>query len=895
VYLGRGDGNFDGPQAIGLVPSNFLAVGEFNGDGATDLAVAAADTRIRFGQPMPGAGTTLASSANPSTYGQSVNLTASTSPASATGSVSFSDGTTSLGMATLANGQATLTTNLLAAGNHTLQAYYAGDNSNFSSRSQIIAQVVAVANSTLALTASSNPASLRQFVRIAGVIQPVFAGGTVTFFNHGDVLAVVPVVHGVAELLTSTLPLGVNSIAASYSGDRSSSPSAASLTVTINPGVPSVVKLTSTTNSVTYGQPVTLTASVPSDATGAVSFYDGMSPLGSRPVVNGQAVLTTPAILSGNRSITAYYSGDGTYSPGRSSILTESVHTVVGAGFAPAASPSVQASFVVTADFNQDGIPDLAAGGVGKVSVYLGTGNGTFQPAWTISTSQAMSLASGDFNGDGNPDLVMGWLSNSLPMVTIFAGRGDGTFGPGVDFSLGISAGTYYSANLAVGDFNGDGRADVVIGTDSNGRGVLAVLLGTGDGSFLAPSFTPGFRNDLVELRSIAISDFNGDGIADLAIGDQHIPSGGIYLLLGRGDGSFSIPVSIKTGVAPASIATADFNGDGIVDLVVANRGDNTVTLLPGKGDGSFGPAVNLFVALSPSSVIVADFDGDGNQDLAIATRVGVARLTGHGDGAFEDPVYFGPMASGIAAADFNGDGKPDIAVAAVSTLGVLLGQTDPAFSVGPGIFNAAAPISASPGSQAMIFGSFPAGAPPAVQFNGEFNAPILSVAAGRLTFQVPWELTGQSVPQMTVFWNGQSSPPQQVQAYSISPAIFTTNNQGTGQGLIYDTSGRLADATNPAIAGSSVVKILCTGLGPVTNQPPTGEVPPATPAAAARLQPFVQIGGHPAGIVSANLSPGMIGVYEIQAIVPALSQTGDAVPVVLSNSTATMAVRASQ
>jgi uncharacterized protein (TIGR03437 family) len=160
----------------------------------------------------------------------------------------------------------------------------------------------------------------------------------------------------------------------------------------------------------------------------------------------------------------------------------------------------------------------------------------------------------------------------------------------------------------------------------------------------------------------------------------------------------------------------------------------------------------------------------------------------------------------------------------------------------------------------------------------------------------VPWELSGQSQSTLAATLNNVAGPAQTVNLAPFAPAIFSTNAEGSGQGAILDTSYRLVDSANPATAGSSVVLIYCTGLGAVTNQPATGSPGPSNPLAWSTT-PTVMIGGVSADVSFSGLAPGYVGLYQVNAQVPAGSATGPAVPVVISiggvgSNTVTMAVQ---
>src|ERR1035437_7456825 len=246
-------------------------------------------------------------------------------------------------------------------------------------------------------------------------------------------------------------------------------------------------------------------------------------------------------------------------------------------------------------------------------------------------------------------------------------------------------------------------------------------------------------------------------------------------------------------------------------------------------------------------------------------------------------------------------------------TLNFTIGASGPSISAG-GILNAASyavgtPV--APGSIVAVYGSFPVSAPSmtpgapwptslgglSMQFAGT-KAPLYYVSAGQVNLIVPWELANQSQASVTVTVNGQTSSAQTVSLAAYSPGIFSMNGQGTGQGAILDTSSRLVDQSNPAIAGATYLQIYCTGLGPVANQPASGAVSPSGPLASTTTNPTVTIGGAPASVIFSGLAPGFVGEYQVNALVPPNSAAGDAVPVVISiggnaSNTVTVAVKA--
>ena len=350
---------------------------------------------------------------------------------------------------------------------------------------------------------------------------------------------------------------------------------------------------------------------------------------------------------------------------------------------------------ILTADFNGDGRADLAVTSTfsSSVSILLGSGDGRFLPYISSNTgSDPGFLASGDFNGDGNLDLAI--LFESTNTISIYLGRGTGFFGLPASYVAGGKPKT-----LALADLDGDGLVDILT-PDADSRSLL-ILFGKRDGTFDAPPLYP------VGLlpRAIAMADFNGDGKTDLVTANEG--SNDISILLGSGDGAFRpLPrVSLLdplTFPRPVSIAVGDFNRDGVVDIATAAAAPtNQVTILLGKGNATFQPPKGYATGLDPQFVLAADFNGDGILDLATANGNrdsksnfgGVSILLGNGDGTFRAPVNYnaGVRPYAIVAADFNGDGRLDLAVGASGdipskqpeTVTILLGRGDGGFDLG--------------------------------------------------------------------------------------------------------------------------------------------------------------------------------------------------------------------
>jgi hypothetical protein len=342
---------------------------------------------------------------------------------------------------------------------------------------------------------------------------------------------------------------------------------------------------------------------------------------------------------------------------------------------------------VAVGDLNGDGKPDLLVGSrsigpnglVGVVEVLLGKGDGTFQWKGLYGTAGLdANVALADVNGDGKLDMLASGCAYKdcfTGVVTIQTGNGDGTFA-GFNGSYVFRTGGMSPSSPAVADFNGDGKLDMVVANCGNGcqtgTGTMGVLLGNGDATFQT-AVTYGTGG--IGPHKVVVADVNGDGKPDLivpnsctTIGNCTYGPGSVGVLLGKGDGTFQPAVAYGSGGDYAfSVAVADINGDGKLDVLVANYFANTGCCLPGplgvllgNGDGTFQPVIPYSPGTSIGPIALADVNGDGKLDVVTPSIV----LLGNGDGTFQAPVFYnGGGRGGIVVADVNGDGPPDVMV----------------------------------------------------------------------------------------------------------------------------------------------------------------------------------------------------------------------------------------
>ncbi|MGE3174479.1 MAG: FG-GAP-like repeat-containing protein [Planctomycetota bacterium] len=304
-------------------------------------------------------------------------------------------------------------------------------------------------------------------------------------------------------------------------------------------------------------------------------------------------------------------------------------------------------------DVDGDGSPDIASMNEISNDIRLlhNGGCGAFGPFQTIANPGQWPSPNdgGDFDRDGRLDLVTGNQNGGA--VSLYLNDGGGSYlAPAVYPTAG------YVHGVAAGDFDGDGYWDVAAPNGSS----VNVFLNQGDGTFGAPVAYDGGGNG---EDNVGVADFDGDGILDLVIGNLF--SNTMGFLRGVGDGTFVLSGTYPTGGQPFHEAVGDCNGDGHVDALFANRGTNTFGILFGNGAGSFSAATTYPVGQTPAAIDVADLDGDGDLDCVVSnySSADYSVWWNRGDGVFEQPALLAGAQSGSCSTlvDFDRDGIVDI------------------------------------------------------------------------------------------------------------------------------------------------------------------------------------------------------------------------------------------
>jgi hypothetical protein len=837
IALGNGDGTFKTPSTI-AVPCGavWVATGDFNGDGKTDLAVASVDCG-------PGTnGVNIFLGNGDGTFTAKGTLT---SPLSNPFSIAVGDfnGDGKMDLAVVDRGVTTDSVFFyLGNGDGTFQAPTSVSLGGLAASNQIVA---ADFNKDGHLDVAVSEINGSNVVVILGVGNGTFqAPRTVALPAQGWGIAVGDFNgDGVPDLVATSPSIGGVSVFLGK-GDGNFTP--------VNN--PSTGTLPTAYAAVPGGgaQPI---AVGDFNKDGKLDIVAGLSGVNTAACVavllgNGDGTLN-PEVLFGTADTpqslaVGDFNGDGHLdwmaSTGQINSANQgSVTVALGRGdgtFLASESyvANIAPGFAAVADFNKDGKLDVVVPNQGAsfYSVFLGNGDGTLQPAVNVAIPGILSTTAvaGDFNGDGNQDFVEYNNSGGPTLVWFFPGKGDGTFGAGVGSSLGATYTLFSTTRLVAADFNRDGKLDLAMVISTSTGPAVAIMLGNGDGTFQAPKLTsaPGARPTWLE-----VADLNKDGKLDMVV--TQYQENAIQIFLGNGDGTFQAPTTLATGRLPGFTVLGDFNEDGNLDIFVGNQLDVTAEIYLGVGDGTFlAPSlVNIQPTNSPPSIeVVGDFNLDGHLDILFGHNdnrgTGISLLLGNGDGTFQ-PVqnYLVSGFSGVVAVgDFNGDGAPDALLVNTGQnfISILLNQTPPPIALTPsslafgnqlvGSTSAAQMIKVSNnGTKATTIGVALSGS--FVQTNTCPVSPATLAPATSCTISVTFKptATGPLNGSVTVSDTLPGSP-QMVALSGTGVAPIVTlggNNIGFGNQIVGTSSPvQMVSLTNTGTATLTISSIAITG-----------------------------------------------------------------------------------
>ena len=626
----------------------------YNGNTSFSTSTSAALTQI---VNLPATSTYLSSSVNPAAYGQTLSLVATVQPpgsGSATGTVTFLDGSTSLGTVTISNNLAQLSVPTLSLGSHTLTAQYSGDTKFAGSTSAPVIETVNPSVTTTTVSPNINPSNFDQSIVITAVVVPSAGGtvtGSVTFLDGSTSLGTATVSSNLAQLSLSSLSVGSHSITAKYGGDGNFTASTSSgVTQTVNQAY-TMIAVSSNLNPATFGQSVAFTATVqPSSggtATGTVTFLDGATSLGTATVSSNSAQLSLSSLSAGSHAVTAKYNGDGNFTASTSSSLTQTVNqagttTAVASNLNPATFGQ-SVTFTVTVQPSGGGSP------TGVVTLLDNT----------------TSLGTSSLSAGGTAQFTVGGLSAGSHSITATYG-GDANFTASTSASLAetVNQGSTTiaissSANPSAFDQGVTFTATVQPPSGTTAAGVVTFM----DGSTSLGSATLSSNSAQLVLSALTVgthsitasyaggANLSGSGSAALSqvvngastttsVGSSANPS-----TFGQ---AVTLSASIQTAFGGGATGTITFL-DGITSLGTATVSSNVAQL-------------SLSSLSAGSHSITAKYNGDanfsGSTSAAFAQTVNQASTTTAVASSL-NPSTFGQTVTFTASVQSSSGGTP--------------------------------------------------------------------------------------------------------------------------------------------------------------------------------------------------------------------------------------------
>jgi hypothetical protein len=772
--------------------------------------------------------TVTVNTSGPSTYGDSVTITA-TVPAGVTGTVTFTSGTLTLGSGTIASGTVSITTSALLPPSDLITATYSGD-ANYNSAVGTVTQTVAKATPASTLTSSPNPSLPGSAVVLTDTL-PNNVTGTVTFTNGATTLGTSTVTNGVATLTTSTLPLGSDLVTATYNGDGNFNSSVATATQTVAKATPAVT--VTTPGPSIFGNSVTITASVPAGPTGTITITSGGVTLGSGTITssNGTVTVTTTTLPVGSDTITATYNGDAT----NNSATGTTTQTVTKASPAETLVSSVNPSifnqsvtFTATLPTNTTGTVTFTNG-----ATVLGTSTVTNGVATVASSTlpAGSDTITATYNGDANNNTatasVVQTVNKTTPTVTVTT-SGPSTAGNPVTITVTLPVGTTGTVTVTSGGQTlGSGTVNPTTGTVTVTTSTLPVGSdpitasyggdsnnnpATGSTTQTVTKATP-----VVTLISSANPSTPGQSVTFTATlptgvtGTVTFTSGATTLGTAAltGGAATVTTSSLPTGSDPI---TATYNGDGNNNSATATltqvvaKTTPAVTLVSSANPSTPGQSVT-FTATLPTGVTGTVTFTSGGTTLGTSTLTGgVAATTTSSLTTGSDPI----------TATYNGDGSNNSATA---TLTQVVAKTTPVVTLVSSL------NPSTPGQSVTFTATLPTGVTGTVTFTSGATALGTSTLAGGAATVTTSSLPGGSDP-VTATYNGDASNNSATatltQVVSKNATTITVSTSGPST---YGDPVTITVTLPPGTTGTVTITSGGNPVGTGTINPVTGTV----------------------------------------------------------------------
>jgi len=567
---------------------------------------------------------------------------------------------------------------------------------------------------------------------------------------------------------------------------------------------------------------------------------------------------------------------------------------------------------IIKGDFNGDGNPDLAvANFAGTITVLLGNGTGGFVAVKEYLAGAGTcaggcfvdNIVEGDFDADGKRDLAVTIGADNVHRLGVLSGNGDGSF----------SAPRYLTIagepkSLAAQDFNNDGKTDLAVVYISGVNDSVAILLSDGTGSFGAARILA-LSGHASTTSSLVTGDFNTDGKLDLIVPISS-PPWGLSLLLGVGNGSFDSPQSVSSIIQPSHVAVGDFNKDGKLDLAVTHT-PRAVSVLLGSGMGSFTLLTSIsFAPDNPEFIAVGDFNSDRNPDLAvIAQSSGVMMLPGNATGNFGAPIAFpvGNSPAALAVADLNCDGKDDLAVANAGSANVSVLLSNCSATPSPALVSAASygGLRLAPDSIGTLFGSDLANgialapglplptqlAGTSVKFRDSANverlAPLFFVSPTQVNLQIPPGMAS-GLARVTVVNGAGRSATATAQIDMVAPGIFSADASGQGLPAGYVVRVRADNSQQDEQIGrfdptTGKIVPIPIDLGPASDKVVLALFGTGWRFCGSLSATTAKVGGADVSVLYAGSQPTLVGVDQVNLLLPRSLMGRDLVDVEIS------------